>query len=141
MCNNINIIVDDYEMCYNCYFYYDKHNPKVIDDFENNSFKLTEKIINPCINCDSSNIKLFEEQYISLSCGCSNGYKFDDYKKIEYYKKMFYNRKYHLEKYIKRYEEHENFDRIKVIELFYKIINRLLGLNLKRKRIFKFDLI
>ena len=101
MCNNINIIDDDYKMCDNCYFYYDKHNPKVIGDFENNSFKLTEKIINPCINCDSSNIKLFEEQYICLSSGCFNGYKFDDYKKIEYYKKMFYNKKYHLEKCIK----------------------------------------
>ena len=54
---------------------------------------------------------------------------------------MFYNRKYHLEKYIKKYEKHKNFDRIKVIELFYKIINRLLDFNLKRKRIFKFDLI
>ena len=137
MCNKINIIDDDYKMCYNCYFYYDKHNPKVIDDFENNSFKLTEKII----NCDSSNIKLLEEQYICLSCGCSNGYKFDDYKKIEYYKNMIYNRKYHLEKYIKKYEKYENFDRIKVIELFYKIINRLLDFNLKRKRIFKFELI
>ena len=61
--------------------------------------------------------------------------------KIKYYKKMFYNRKYHLEKYIKKYEKHKNFDRIKVIELFYKIINRLLDFNLKRKRIFKFDLI
>ena len=54
---------------------------------------------------------------------------------------MFYNRKCHLEKNIKKYEKHENFDRIKVIELFYKIINRLLGLILKRERIFKFDLI
>ena len=54
---------------------------------------------------------------------------------------MFYNKKYHFEKYIKKYENYENIDRIKVIELFYKIINRLLGLNLKRKRIFKFDLI
>ena len=54
---------------------------------------------------------------------------------------MFYNRKYHLEKYIKKYEKHEKFDRIKVIELFHKIINRLLDFNLKRKRIYKFDLI
>ena len=54
---------------------------------------------------------------------------------------MFHNRKYHLEKYIKKYEKHENFDSIKLIELFYKIINRLLGLNLNRKRIFKFELI
>ena len=39
----INIIDDDYKICYKCYLYYDKHNPKVIDDFENNSFKLTKK--------------------------------------------------------------------------------------------------
>ena len=38
-------------------------------------------------------------------------------------------------------KKHETYYRIIVIELFYKIINRLLGLNLKRKRIFKFDLI
>ena len=75
ICNNINIIDDDYKMCYNCYFYYDKHNPKVIDDFENGLLIKEEKIINQCINCDSSNIKLFEEQYICLSCGCYNGYK------------------------------------------------------------------
>ena len=53
---------------------------------------------------------------------------------------MFYNRKYQLEKYIKN-ENYENFDRMKVIHLFYKIINEIIGLNLKRKRIFKFTLI
>ena len=90
LCNNLDFIIDDdYQMCYNCYFYYDKHNFIVIKDFENNSFKLSNKIINPCINCDSSIIKLFEEQFICLSCGCSNGYKFDVYKKTEYYKRCF----------------------------------------------------
>ena len=54
---------------------------------------------------------------------------------------MFYNRKYHLEKYISKYQEYENFDRIKVIQLFHKIVNRLLDFNLKRRRIYKFDLI
>ena len=58
-----------------------------------------------------------------------------------YYKKLFYNRKYQLEKYIKKYENYENFDRMKVILLFYKIINEIIGLNLKRKRTFKFTLI
>ena len=46
-----------------------------------------------------------------------------------------------IQKKIKKYEKHVNLDIIRVIELFSKIINRLLGLNLKRKRIFKFDLI
>ena len=88
-CNNINITDDDYKMCYNCYFYYDKHNPKVINDFENGILKIKDKIINPCINCDSSNIKLFEEQYICLCCGCFNGYKFDYYKKLNIIKRCF----------------------------------------------------
>ena len=47
MCNNINIIDDVYKMCYNCYFYYDKHNPKVIDDIENGILKIKDKTINP----------------------------------------------------------------------------------------------
>ena len=53
------------------------------------------------MNCDSNNITLIDEQYICLSCGCSNGYKFNDNIKVKYYKKLFYNRKYQLEKYIK----------------------------------------
>ena len=61
--------------------------------------------------------------------------------KIEYYKKLYYNRKYHLEKYIKKYQNCKNFDKMKVIVLFNKIVNEILGLNLKRKRIFKFNLI
>ena len=142
MCHSLEFIIDDdYQMCCKCYLYYDKYNPKVIDDFENGIITKEYKDLDLCINCSDDNVELFEEQYICLSCGCSNGYKFDDYKKIQYCKKIFYNRKYHLEKYIKKYEKHENFDRIKVIELFYKIINKLLDLSLKRKRIFKFDLI
>ena len=58
-----------------------------------------------------------------------------------YYKKLIYNRKYELEKYIKIYENYENFDRMKIIFLFYKIIDEIIGLNLKRKRTFKFTLI
>ena len=85
------IIDDDYQMCCNCYLNYDKHNPKVIDDFENGIIKNEDENINLCINCSDDNVKLIKEQYICLSCGCSNGYKFDDYKNIEYYKKMFYN--------------------------------------------------
>ena len=54
---------------------------------------------------------------------------------------MYYNRKYHLEKYIQKYENYKNFDRIKVIVLFNQIINKLLSLKLERKRVFKFDLI
>ena len=54
---------------------------------------------------------------------------------------MFYNRKYQLEKYIKKYENYENFDRMKVILLFYQIINEIIGTNLKRKGTFKFTLI
>ena len=54
---------------------------------------------------------------------------------------MSYNRKYQLEKYITKYENYENFDRMKVILLFYKITNEIIKLNLKRKRTFKFTLI
>ena len=62
---------------------------------------MKDKIINPCLKCDDDNIKLLENQYICLSCGCSNGYKFDNYVNVVGYKKMYYNRRYHLEKYIK----------------------------------------
>ena len=92
------------------------------------------------MNC-GSNITLIDKQYICLSCDCSNGFKFNDNIKVKYYKKLFYNRKYHLEKYIKKYENYENFDRIKVILLFCKIINETIGLNIRRKRTFKFTLI
>jgi len=144
MCNNLDFIIDDdYQMCSKCYLYYDEHNPKVIDDFEIGIITKEYKDIdlNVCIKCGDDNVELLGEQYTCLSCGCCNGYKFDDYKKIKYYKKMFYNRKYHLEKYISKYQEYENFDRIKVIQLFHKIVNRLLDFNLKRRRIYKFDLI
>ena len=141
LCNNNNVIDNNYLMCYGCYLYYDKHDESVIDDFENSKLKLKDKIINPCLNCDDDNINLIENQYICLTCGCSNGYKFDNYVKVEGYKKMNYNRKYHLEKYIKKYENYKDFNRIKVIVLFNQVINKLIGLNLKRKRVFKFDLI
>ena len=120
-------------MCYNCFHYFKEHNPNVIEDFENGKITKVEKKSNHCMNCDSNNITLIDEQYIFLSCGCSNGFKFKD-NKVEYvyYKKLFYNRKYQLEKYIKKYEKYENFDRMKIILLFYKIINDIIGLNLKR---------
>jgi len=101
-----------------------EHNQNVIEDFENGKITKEEKKSTPCMNCDSINVTLIDEQYICLSCGCSNGYKFID-NKVEYmyYKKFFYNRKYQLEKYIRKYESYENFDRMQVILLFYKIIN------------------
>ena len=144
LCNNLDFIIDDdYQLCCKCYLYYDKHNPKIIDDFENGIIieEHRDNELGFCISCSGANIDLIREEYIFSDCGYCNGYKFDDYKKIQYYKKMFYNRKYHLEKYINKYQEYEKFDRIKVIELFHKIINRLLDYNLKRKRIYKFDLI
>ena len=81
MCHNLEFIIDgDYQMCCKCYLYYDKHNPKIIDDFENGIIKKEDENINLCINCSDDNVKLINEQYIYLSCGSSNGYKFNDYK-------------------------------------------------------------
>ena len=54
---------------------------------------------------------------------------------------MYYHRKYHFKKFVKKYQNYENFDRMKVIVLFNKIVNEILDLNLKRKRVFKFNLI
>ena len=36
------IIDDDYQMCCKSYLYYDKHNPKVIDDFESGILKIKD---------------------------------------------------------------------------------------------------
>ena len=58
-------------MCYNCFYYYEEHNPNVIEDFERGLITKVEKKSNPCMNCDSNNITLIDEQYICLSCGCS----------------------------------------------------------------------
>ena len=77
-----------------------------------------------------NNILTNNDQYICLSWGCSNGYKFDDNKKVKNYKKNCY-----LEKYIKKNKNNKNFDRMKVSVLFNKMVNEILGLNLKRKRI------
>ena len=89
-------------MCYWCYLYYEANNPNVLHDFEQGLITKVEKKSNPCIKCDGVKILLtINNQYIYLSCGCSNGYKFDDNRKVECYKKLYYNRKYHLEKYIK----------------------------------------
>ena len=77
----------DYKMCYNCFYYYEEHNPNIIEDFENGLI--------------TNNIILIDEQYNFLSCVCSNSFKFYDNIKVKYYKKLFYNRKYQLEKYIK----------------------------------------
>ena len=54
---------------------------------------------------------------------------------------MYYNRKYHLEKFIKKYQNYEKFDRMKVILLFNETVNEILGLKLEKKRVFKFNLI
>ena len=54
MCHNLEcIIADDYQMCCKCYLYYEKHNPKVIDDFEIGIITKEYKDIdlNLCINC------------------------------------------------------------------------------------------
>jgi hypothetical protein len=124
-------------MCYSCFYYYDEHNPSVLEDFEKGIIIKLEKNLNQCNNCDNK-IELIHNQYVCLSCGSSNGYKFFDEKiEIQYYRKLFYNRKYQLEKYIKKYEHHENFDRMKVNE----IVNELLVVKPIRKRTFKFDLI
>ena len=100
-CNHSLLLDNDYKVCYNCFYYEDKHNPNILEDLINGKItKGSEKKIYQCINCDSNNIKLFDEQYICLSCGYSNGFKFNDNIKVKYYKKLFYNRKYQLEKYI-----------------------------------------
>ena len=83
MCHISEFIIDhDYQMCCNCYLYYDKHYRKVIDDFENGIITKEDKNINLCINCCHDCVKLIKEQYICLSSGSSNGYKCDDYQKI-----------------------------------------------------------
>ena len=65
MCHNLDFIIDDdYQMCCKCYLYYDKNNPKVMDDFENGIIKKEYEDINLCINCCDDNVKLTEEQYI-----------------------------------------------------------------------------
>ena len=51
-----------------------EHNQNVIEDFENGKITKGEKKSTPCMNCDSINVTLIDEQYICLSCGCSNGY-------------------------------------------------------------------
>ena len=140
MCNIIDCLID--KDCHGCYIYYELNNPIVLKDFEEGSIIKVKKKTIPCINCNDVNIILTaDNQYICLSCRCINGYKFDECIKVEYYRKMYYNRKYHLEKFIKKYQNYENFERMKVIVLFNKIVNEVLGLNLKRKRLFKFNLI
>ena len=92
MCNNLDFIIDDdYQMCSKCYLYYDEHNPKVIDDFEIGIITKEYKDIdlNVCIKCADDNVELLGEQYTCLSCGCCNGYRFDDYKKLNIIKKCF----------------------------------------------------
>jgi len=75
LCNISNFNIDtNYKMCYNCFHYYGEHNPNVIEDFENGKITKEEKKSTPCMNCDSINVTLIDEQYICLSCGCSNGY-------------------------------------------------------------------
>ena len=93
LCNTSDFNIDeDYKMCYNCFHYYKEHNPNAIEDFEkglkvsDEPFKplgiiiKVEKKLNPCMNCDSINVTLIDEQYIFLSCACSNSFKFIDKK-------------------------------------------------------------
>ena len=57
MCNISEFIIDDdYQLCYNCYNYYDMHNPKVIDVFENGIIRKENKDLNLCINCSNDNV-------------------------------------------------------------------------------------
>ena len=74
---------------------------------------------------------------VCLSCSCCNGYQYNNYKKVNYYNKLYYNRKYHLEKYIKNIQIMKTL----IIVLFNGIVNEILGLNLNRKILFKFNLI
>ena len=110
MCNISDFLIDkDYQMCHGCYMYCEVNNPRVLKDFEEGSIIKVEKKTIPCINCNDVNIILIvDNQYICLSCRCVNGYKFDECIKVEYYRKMYYNRKYHLEKFIKKYQNYEN---------------------------------
>ena len=101
-----------------------------------------EKNTNSCINCNDVNVILtIDNHYICLSCRCVCGYKYNDNVKVDYYRKMGYNRKYHLDKFIKKYGDYKNFDRWKVIVLFNKIVNEIFGLDLQRTRVFIFYLI
>ena len=78
LCNISDFNIDkDYQMFYNYFYCYEEHNPNVIEDFERGLITKVEKKSNPCRICDS-NITLIEEQYICLSCGFSNGFKFND---------------------------------------------------------------
>ena len=143
MCNISDLILDeDYPICYRCYLYYEANNPKVFKDLEEGSIVKVENNTNPCINCNDDNVFLtIGNQYLCLDCKCVIGYKSDDSVKITYYRKRPYNRKYHLDKFIKKYGNYEKFDRLKVIVLFNKIVNEIFGLDLKRTRVFRFNLI
>ena len=61
LCNNLDFIIDDdYQMCCKCYLYYDKHNSKVIDDFENGIItkEYRDIYLNVCITCSDDNVEL-----------------------------------------------------------------------------------
>ena len=89
--------------------YYEANNPKVLKDIEEGSIVKVEKNTNPCTHCNDVNVILtVDNQYMCLSCRCVNGYKFDDNVKVEYDRKMYYKRKYHLEKFLKKYGNYEN---------------------------------
>ena len=129
MCNISDFISDEnYPICYRCYLYYEANNPNVLKDLEEGLIVKVEKNTNPCTNCNAFNVILtIDNQYICLSCRYVCGYKYDDNVKVVYYRKMYYNRKYHLEKCVKKYGNYKNFDRMKVIVLFNKIVNEIFG--------------
>ena len=61
LCNISDFNIDkDYQMCYNCFYYYEEHNPNVIEDFERGLITKIEKKSNPCMNCNSTNITLID---------------------------------------------------------------------------------
>ena len=70
LCNISDFNIDeDYQLCYNCFFFYEEHNPNVIEDFENGEIIKLEKNLNLCLNCDSNNIILMSMQYSAQSQG------------------------------------------------------------------------
>jgi len=54
--NSIFVIDEDYQMCYNCFFYYDERNPKILRCFENRIIIKGSIALHPCINCHDNDI-------------------------------------------------------------------------------------
>ena len=64
LCNISDFNIDkDFKMCYNCFYYYEEHNPSVMEDYENGKITKLEKKLKPCLNCDN-NITFFTTSYV-----------------------------------------------------------------------------